>query len=64
MNSLGSFSQIMYDGFTRFSVLQIMYENYYDEQLAKISTCVKYSIDVYHIYTFCRDTFSRSVSRP
>ena len=32
-----------------------MYENYYHEQLAKISTCVKYSIDAYHRYMlpFC-----------
>ena len=26
-------------------ILQIMYENYYQERLAKISTCLKYSID-------------------
>ena len=30
------FSQIAYDDFTRFSILQIMYENFYREQLAKI----------------------------
>ena len=29
-----------------------MYENYYHEQLTKISTCVKYSIDAYHRYIF------------
>ena len=31
-----------------------MYENYYYEQLAKISTCVKYSIDAYHKYILPR----------
>ena len=32
-----------------------MYENDYDEQLAKISTCVKYSADAYYkyIFSFC-----------
>ena len=29
-----------------------MYKNYYHEQLTKISTCVKYSIDAYHRYIF------------
>ena len=27
-----------------------MYEKYYDEQLAEIITCVKYSIDAYNKY--------------
>ena len=31
-----------------------MYENYYHEQLAKISTCVKYSIDAFHRYVLPR----------
>ena len=31
-----------------------MYESYYHEQLAKISTCVKYSIDAYHRYILPR----------
>ena len=44
----------MYEDFARFSVLQIMYENYYDEQLTKIGTCVKYSIDAYHGYILPR----------
>ena len=50
-----NFSQITYDDFTRFSILQIMYENYYHAQLAKISTCVKYSGDAYdrYILSFC-----------
>ena len=39
---------------TRFSVLQIMYENYNHEQLAKISTCVKYSIDANDRYILPR----------
>ena len=38
------------DDFIRFSILQIIYENYYDDQLVKISTCVKYSIDAYQRY--------------
>ena len=46
----GIFRSVKYDDITRFSILQIMYENYYHEQLAKISTCVKYSIDAYHKY--------------
>ena len=49
------FSQITYDDFTRFTVLQIMYKNYYHEQLAKIRTCVKYSIDAYHWYIYPRN---------
>ena len=40
-----SFSEIKYNDFTSFSVLQIMYENYYYEQLAKASSCVKHSVD-------------------
>ena len=31
-----------------------IYENYYHEQLAKISSCVKYSIDAYHWYILLR----------
>ena len=31
-------------------ILQIIYENYYHEQLAKISPCLKYSINAYHKY--------------
>ena len=33
-----------------FCKLCMIYENYYHEQLAKISTCMRYSIDVYHRY--------------
>ena len=33
-----------------FCKLCMIYENYYHEQLAKISTCMKYSIDVYRRY--------------
>ena len=49
-----NFGQITYDDFTRFSILQIMYENYYHKQLAKISTSVKYSIDAYDRYIYSR----------
>ena len=42
------FSQIMYNEFTRFSVLQIMYERYYYQELTKIRTFVKYSIGAFH----------------
>ena len=35
------FSQIMYYDFTRFSVLEIVYENYYYEQLATIRTLIR-----------------------
>ena len=35
-----------------------MYENYYHEQLAKISTCVKNSIDAYDRYILPRYTLS------
>ena len=31
-----------------------MYENYYHEQLTKISTCVKYLTDAFHKYTLMR----------
>ena len=50
-----NFSQITYDEFTRFSVLQNMYENCYNEQLAKIRIDVKYSINAYdrYILPFC-----------
>ena len=50
-----NFSQIMYNDFTQFSIVQTMYENYYHEQLAKISTFVKYLTDAYHWYIlpFC-----------
>lgn len=45
----------MYDNFLRYSVLQIIYfKNYYYEQFAKISTCVKYLIDAYHRYILPR----------
>lgn len=37
-------------------IFQIMHENYYHEELAKISTCVKCSIDAYHRYIFPRYT--------
>ena len=40
----------MSDDFIRFSILQIIYENCYDNQLVKISTCVKYSIHAYQRY--------------
>ena len=51
---MGNFSQITYDDFTRIVILQIVYENYYYEQLAKISTWVKYSIVAYHKYILPR----------
>ena len=47
----------MYDDYTHFSVLQIMYENYYYEQLAKIISRVKYLIDAYHRYNISRNIF-------
>ena len=56
------FRQIMYNDFTHLSVLQIMYENYYYEQLVKIITFVKYSIDAFHGFML-RYTFCRCVSR-
>ena len=40
----------MFDDFTLVSILVIMYEHYYHEQLAKISTCVKYLTDGYDRY--------------
>ena len=55
MHYLGDFSQVTYDDFTRFAILQVMSENYYHEQLPQISTCTEYSIDFYHKYIlpFC-----------
>ena len=50
MHWLGDFSQITSYDFIRFAILQIIYENYYHEQLAKISTCVKYSTSAFHRY--------------
>ena len=47
----------MYNDCTLFPVLQIMYENYYYEQLVKIVTCLKYLID-----TKYQDTFYRFLS--
>ena len=49
-----------YDDFTRSSVLQIIYENYYYEQLAKI---VRNTPSLLMTDVFCRDTFCRFVSR-
>ena len=44
----------MYDDLRRFSILQIMYEYYYHEHLAKISLSVKYLIDAYDRYILPR----------
>ena len=50
------FSQIAYDEFTRFSVLKIVFENYYQEQLAKLSfdSYVKYLTDACHRHILSR----------
>ena len=60
MDSLGDFSQKTSDDFIPFFILEIMYENYYHKQLAKINTFVEYSINVYHRYIlpFCLGNLS------
>ena len=55
---VGRLYQITHDDFTEFSILQIMYENYYHEQLVKSV----WNTSMLIVDVFCRDTFCSFVS--